>query len=135
MAHVITRLCRDCVDAACVDQCPVDCIVALRPDADLELPNQLFIAPDECICCSACESICPWGAIYEEGEVPQLFHDDIALNAVASEHRESFDVPTHRLRRQPSPAEVAAHRERWTRAALADEDADATEALAERTAS
>jgi Fe-S-cluster-containing dehydrogenase component len=32
MAYVITRLCRDCIDSACVEVCPVsDCIVEHKP--------------------------------------------------------------------------------------------------------
>jgi ferredoxin len=47
MAYVIAEPCIDVKDKACVEVCPVDCIY--------EGPNQLFIHPDECIDCRACE--------------------------------------------------------------------------------
>ena len=41
MAFVITRLCRDCVDGACIDVCPVDCIVKHAPaDRESELREE-----------------------------------------------------------------------------------------------
>jgi ferredoxin len=55
MFWVITRLCIDCLDTGCVSVCPVDCIYEpLEPGKD-GLPNQLYIDPDECIDCGACE--------------------------------------------------------------------------------
>ena len=60
MAFVITRLCRDCVDGACVDVCPCDCILEHRPaSGESELPRQLFIDPSECISCNVCAPECP----------------------------------------------------------------------------
>ena len=38
MAYIITRLCRDCVDTACVAVCPVDCI----PLGKLETQEELM---------------------------------------------------------------------------------------------
>lgn len=71
MTFVITRLCRDCVDGACVEVCPVQCIVEhAPPHGASDLPNQLFINPDECIHCLLCEPACPWQAIFDEADVP-----------------------------------------------------------------
>ena len=68
MAVVITRLCQDCVDGACVTVCPTDAIVEHRPqDRASELPNQLFVNPNACISCNLCLPECPWEAIYDEG--------------------------------------------------------------------
>lgn len=115
MIFVITRLCRDCVDGACVDACPVDCIVEHAPaTGPSDLPNQLFINPDECIGCRMCEPVCPWQAIYDETDVPFAFRDDIALNAIAGERPAEFVVPTARLTRQVSAEEVLANRLKWT---------------------
>ena len=89
MAWVITRLCRDCVDQACVDVCPVDAIhgpaeaVRRKPQP----PLQLFIDPDQCICCSACEPECPVGAIYERDDVPAEFREDVDRNAAFFEKK------------------------------------------------
>ena len=66
MAYIITRLCRDCVDTGCVAVCPVDCIYEYTGSDRETWPNQLYIHPDECIDCGACEPECPWQAIFEE---------------------------------------------------------------------
>jgi ferredoxin len=99
MAFVITRLCVDCVDGACVDTCPVDCIVQEKPDAGLGLPKQLFIQPDDCIDCACCEMACPVDAIFHEGDVPAKMEEDIATNAKSSEMPRSFEVPKRGPRR------------------------------------
>ena len=62
MPYVITEACIGTKDRACVDVCPVDCIY--------EGPDQLFIHPDECIDCGACEPECPVTAIFPEEDVP-----------------------------------------------------------------
>ena len=114
MAFVITRLCRDCVDGACVDVCPTDCILEHRPaDRESELPRQLFIDPDDCIDCRMCEPECPWEAIYPDADVPESFEEDIALNALAAERRSEFHVPIQRLRRPVTTEEVERNKQRW----------------------
>ncbi len=98
MTHVITRPCIATCDTACVDVCPVECIegpisVSQLRAVDMEsraaqFPStQLFINPDECICCGACLPECPVGAIYDESDVPEEFADDIARNANFFEQR------------------------------------------------
>jgi ferredoxin len=72
MAYVIAEPCIDVKDKACVEVCPVDCIY--------EGPNQLFIHPDECIDCGACEPVCPVTAIFVEDETPEQWKHFIALN-------------------------------------------------------
>jgi len=79
MPWTITRLCRDCIDTGCVSVCPVDCIYEYIGTDKEKFPNQLYIDPDECIDCGACEPECPWEAIFEEPAVPEVFKDDIAL--------------------------------------------------------
>jgi ferredoxin len=119
MAFVITRLCRDCVDAACVPACPKDCILEhTAATGEPGLPNQLYIDPDECIDCTACLSECPWEAIYPDIDVPAPFHDDIALNALARDRSRGYDVPVSQLTRrhavpQPDSAEIEANKQRW----------------------
>src|SRR4051794_3942201 len=51
MTFVIAEPCIDVKDRACVDECPVDCIY--------EGGRMLYIQPDECIDCAACEPVCP----------------------------------------------------------------------------
>ena len=69
MTYVITEACIGVKDRACVDVCPVDCIY--------ESEDQLYIHPDECIDCGACEPECPVSAIFPEEDVPdnmQAYH-------------------------------------------------------------
>lgn len=65
MTYVIAEPCIDVVDRACVDECPVDCIY--------EGSRALYIQPDECIDCGACEPVCPVTAIYYEDDLPEEF--------------------------------------------------------------
>jgi ferredoxin len=119
MAYVITRLCRDCVDSACVEVCPIsDCIVEHKPaDGASALPNQLFINPDLCIDCGACEPECPWEAIALDDDVPLAFADDIALNAISAARPTEFVGAVTRPHPKPTSAEVDENRRRWEAAA------------------
>lgn len=63
MTYVIAQPCIDIVDRACVDECPVDCIY--------EGKRALYIHPDECVDCGACEPVCPVEAIYYEDDLPE----------------------------------------------------------------
>ena len=74
MTYIIAEPCIDVKDQACVDVCPVDCIHT----ADGE--KMLYIDPEECIDCGACEPECPVEAIFEEEEVPSEWHSFIKKN-------------------------------------------------------
>jgi ferredoxin len=114
MAYVITRLCRDCKDLSCVSVCPKDCIVEHRPASGTsELPNQLFIDPDECIDCNACVSECPWDAIYADADVPSKFEPDVALNAIVRDRRHEFFLPKTVLNVCPDTEAVRENKVRW----------------------
>jgi len=63
MTYVIALPCVDVKDRACVDECPVDCIY--------EGERSLYIHPDECVDCGACEPVCPVEAIYCEDDLPE----------------------------------------------------------------
>lgn len=73
MAYVIALPCVDVKDRACVDECPVDCIY--------EGERTLYINPDECVDCGACESVCPTEAIYYEDDLPDEYAQYRAINA------------------------------------------------------
>lgn len=73
MTYVIALPCVDVMDRACVDECPVDCIY--------EGERSLYIHPDECVDCGACEPVCPVEAIYYEDDVPGEWTAYIADNA------------------------------------------------------
>ncbi len=113
MAYVITRLCQNCVHGACVDACPVDCIVAHRPEGEAsDLPNQLFIDPNECIDCNHCVAQCPWEAIYAQRDVPDVFRDDIALNAEAA-RRNGLVRLRSSASDAPSAEQITQNKRRW----------------------
>lgn len=114
MPWVITRLCDDCQDTACVKVCPVDCIYGLTVE-DGNYRKQLFIQPEECINCAACEPECPWGAIFEDSSVPQIFQEDIGINArVFEAHpKEEFTVTPEQIKSHPSPEEIESNYKKW----------------------
>ena len=112
MAWVVTQLCRDCKDTACVEVCPVDCFYEPEEVSD-DLPNQLFISPDECIDCAACEPACPWEAIFEDSEVPETLVDSTELNAKCDEDRDSFVKAETGDVGEPTPDEVEANKKKW----------------------
>ena len=112
MPWVITRLCRDCVDQSCVDVCPVDCIYEYKGE-DPSFPNQLFINPDECIDCGACEPECPWEAILEDVAVPDALAEDTEINARLADNVDDFEVPEHEEKDRPSAEEVAQNKAKW----------------------
>ncbi len=68
MTHTITALCLR--DSACVDVCPVECIIGGKPEE--EWPWYM-IDPDTCIDCGACVPECPYEAIFPEDEVPSAY--------------------------------------------------------------
>jgi len=112
MAYVVTRLCRDCKDTACMAVCPVDCFYEPKePSADK--PDMLYINPDECIDCDACVPECPWEAIYAEADVPALFKDDTALNKLCMDAPDAFKKAVTLDKPQPSPAEVETNKAKW----------------------
>ncbi|MBI2962448.1 MAG: 4Fe-4S dicluster domain-containing protein [Deltaproteobacteria bacterium] len=113
MAYIITRLCRDCVDTGCVAVCPVDCIYRYHGSDTAQFPNQLYIHPDECIDCGACEPECPWQAIYEEEATPAVFHDDIQLNYAMVDKAADFKVAPHEKIPHPTADQVAENKKKW----------------------
>lgn len=81
MTYVITQPCVGVKDGSCVDVCPVDCIHPAEGESDYDDVNQLFINPEECIDCGACEPACPVSAIFEESAVPEQWKEYIQINA------------------------------------------------------
>ena len=82
MPFIITEPCVGTCDTSCVEVCPVDCIhgpISVDEIKDLQAAGQeaklkniqLYIDPDVCIDCGACEPECPVEAIFEEDDVPK----------------------------------------------------------------
>ena len=81
MTYVITQPCVGVKDASCVDVCPVDCIHPTDSEPDFPTVEMLYINPDECIDCGACEPACPVSAIFEESAVPVQWKEYTKINA------------------------------------------------------
>jgi NAD-dependent dihydropyrimidine dehydrogenase PreA subunit len=72
MPYIVCEPCVNVKDKACVEVCPVDCFY--------EDDKMLYIHPDECIDCGACEPECPVSAIFPEEDVPPQWKEYVALN-------------------------------------------------------
>ena len=97
MTYIIVEVCKGTYDTSCVDVCPVDCIYppegyTLEDDDKkriLKDGEMLYIHPEECIDCGACEPECPVEAIYPEEDVPEDQTSYIAVNY----ERFGFEAP------------------------------------------
>ncbi len=77
MAYVIAEPCIDVTDQACVNVCPVACI-----HFDAGTDRKLYIDPDECIDCGACEPVCPVEAIFSEFDLPYEWEKYAEIDAL-----------------------------------------------------
>ena len=89
MSYIIGKDCIGCIDTSCVNVCPVDCIngpiiidglgkeVSTMSD-EQKVGKQMYINPDVCINCGACEPECPVNAIYDD--------EDLAIKAGEEEY-------------------------------------------------
>jgi NAD-dependent dihydropyrimidine dehydrogenase PreA subunit len=75
VTYVIADPCVDLLDKSCVDVCPVDCIYY-----DEGEDRMLYIEPNECIDCGACEPVCPVEAIFEESALPEKWKEFYDIN-------------------------------------------------------
>jgi NAD-dependent dihydropyrimidine dehydrogenase PreA subunit len=76
VTYVITDPCIGTIDKSCVEVCPVDCI-----HFEEGFDRKLYIDPDQCIDCGACEPVCPVTAIFTEDDVPDDVKEYIELDA------------------------------------------------------
>jgi NAD-dependent dihydropyrimidine dehydrogenase PreA subunit len=81
VTYVIMEQCLDVKDQSCVEACPVDCIHPGSSDPDFDQHRQLYIDPDVCIECGACEPVCPVSAIRQDSDVPDESKQYIQINA------------------------------------------------------
>ena len=92
MPFIIAEPCEGTCDTSCVEVCPVDCIHGplsldeideIKAAGEMErlADIQLYIDPDICIDCGACEPECPVEAIFEEDDTPAKWEDYIQKNA------------------------------------------------------
>ncbi|WP_082573708.1 MULTISPECIES: ferredoxin [unclassified Nocardioides] len=73
MPYVVAEPCIDVLDRSCIEQCPVDCIY--------EGARSMYINPDECVDCGACEPACPVGAIHYADDLPEEHAEALTSNA------------------------------------------------------
>ena len=112
MAYIVTRLCIDCMSTECVDVCPVDCFYKpTSPGGDL--PNMLYISPNECIDCAACEPACPWEAIFQDIGFPRLLQADRRSTSAATTSGTSSRSRPYENKANPGPDEVTANKKKW----------------------
>jgi NAD-dependent dihydropyrimidine dehydrogenase PreA subunit len=73
MTYVIGGACIDVMDKSCLDVCPVDCIY--------EGGRKLYVQPDECVDCGACEPECPVDAVVYQDDLAEADLVHLADNA------------------------------------------------------
>jgi NAD-dependent dihydropyrimidine dehydrogenase PreA subunit len=77
LTYVIAEPCIDVLDISCVSVCPVDCI-----HYEEGVDRKLFIDPNECIDCGACEPECPVNAIFPEESLPPEWANYTQIDAI-----------------------------------------------------
>ena len=61
MSYIIGNKCVGVKDGICIEVCPIDeCIT--------EGPDSMYINPETCIDCGACQPVCPVDAIFDSEE-------------------------------------------------------------------
>ncbi|UCF67559.1 MAG: ferredoxin family protein [Acidobacteriota bacterium] len=81
MTYVIAEPCIGTKDTACVAVCPVECIHPTKDEPEYEAEEMLYIDPETCIDCGACEPECPVEAIFEEEYLPDKWKQFTERNA------------------------------------------------------
>ena len=109
MTFVITQPCIDVQDQSCVEVCPVDCIhYEDGPD------RMLYIEPEVCIDCGACEPACPVSAIFADADLPEDQEHFLEINTIwfsdpAAARAKVVDIPAlEEAVAAPAPAAAAA---------------------------
>ncbi|MBZ0271208.1 ferredoxin family protein [bacterium] len=90
MTYVVTEPCDGCKYTDCVDVCPVE--------AFHEGETMLYINPETCIDCGACEEECPVEAIFEQDRLPDNFQHWLAIN-----DEKCRDLPIIAHKKDPLP--------------------------------
>jgi ferredoxin len=91
MSFIIGGACVDCMDTACANVCPVDCIHGPididgsgsevgKQGKDAFPGGQLYINPGTCINCGACVPECPVSAIYEDEDIAIKAGDEVSVH-------------------------------------------------------
>ena len=99
MPFVIAAPCIDVLDQACVRVCPVACI-----HFEAGKDRKLYIDPNECIDCGACEPACPVEAIYSELDLPTRWMQYADIDALYQQQavetdRDKREALLHQIQR------------------------------------
>ena len=88
MTYVVQEPCYKCKYGDCVEVCPVECFY--------EDEVMLYINPEECIDCTACEPVCPVQAIVaEDAADPEWLEKNKNFNYTEDARRAKKDQVTH----------------------------------------
>jgi ferredoxin len=87
--YVIAEPCIGSKDQSCVEVCPVDCIHPTSQEPGFDQATQLYIDPEECIDCGACEGQCPVEAIFRGEDLPAKWESFAQLNSAYYDRRTS----------------------------------------------
>jgi ferredoxin len=93
MTYVIAEPCVDVLEQSCLAVCPVDCI-----KWDDGVDRMLYIDPDECIDCGACEPECSVTAIFAEDALPTQWADYTEVNALWFHDRDAARARVNELK-------------------------------------
>jgi NAD-dependent dihydropyrimidine dehydrogenase PreA subunit len=93
MTYVIAEPCVDVMEQSCLAVCPVDCI-----KWDEGVDRMLYIDPDECIDCGACEPECSVTAIFTEDALPAQWADYTEVNALWFRDRDAARARVNELK-------------------------------------
>jgi len=97
LTYVVQQPCQDCKYGDCVEVCPVECFY--------EAPDMLYINPEECIDCTACEPVCPVQAIVSGDAADPVWTEKNAKFEYKDELRRSKkDQVTHGPKWDPNLA-------------------------------
>ncbi len=96
MTYVIAEPCIDVLDQACVGVCPVACI-----HCDDGKDRKLYIDPDECIDCGACEPVCPVEAIFAEFDLPTEWEQYAEIDVLWYRDKEAARAQVERVKEKP----------------------------------
>jgi len=93
MPYIIAEPCVDVEDQACVSVCPVACI-----QGEGGKDRKLYIDPEACIECGACEPRCPVEAIFADCELPYKWVKYEEIDALWYRDQDAARVLVHAVK-------------------------------------
>ena len=81
MVYVIAEPCIGCKNTACVEVCPPDCIHPRKDEPEFSSVAMLYVDPEGCVDCGACEDACPVQAVFSDEALPPQWANFAQINA------------------------------------------------------